>query len=207
MRGLASPNVQGSTARRFLSIAVLGVLLLAVGRLAWGAPPQPAALKVAATIFPLYDLVRQVAGPAVEVVLLVPPGASEHTFAVKPGTVRALTGCRAIFAIGHGLDDWVTRLAREAGVQRTIVPDAGIPLRRGYSEHHHGDGHVRSHTKSQDAVDPHYWLSIPNASRMVHNIADGAGPARSASQGRLSAARRGCIWSNSAVPMPTCVAC
>lgn len=173
MRGLVSPHVQGST--RLLSSAILGILLLAVGPLAWGAPPQPAALKVAATIFPLYDMVRQVAGPAVEVVLLVPPGASEHTFAVKPGTVRALAGCRAIFAIGHGLDDWVTRLAREVGVQHTLVPDAGITLRRGPSEPHHGDSHVRAHTKARDAVDPHYWLSIANASRMVQNIADALG--------------------------------
>jgi ABC-type Zn uptake system ZnuABC Zn-binding protein ZnuA len=145
--------------------------LLAAGTLAWGAPPQPASLKVAATIFPLYDLVQHVAGPSVEVMLLVPPGTSEHTFTVRPGTIRAITGCRAIFAIGHGLDDWVARLAREAGVPRTIVVDTGIPLRHGYSEDH-SDGHASSRTTPQDTVDPHYWLSIPNAERIVQNIAD-----------------------------------
>ena len=152
-------------------IAVVSGLLLAASTLVWGAPPQPASRKVATTIFPLYDLVRQVAGPAAEVILLVPPGTSEHTFTVKPGTIRAITGCTAIFTIGHGLDDWVARLAREAGVPRTIVVDAGIPLRRGYSEYH-SDGHAGARTTSQDAVDPHYWLSIPNAVRMVQNIAD-----------------------------------
>src|SRR5712691_1931950 len=101
--------------------AVVCGLLLSVSTLAWGAASPSAPLKVAATIFPLYDLVRQVAGSGVEVVLLVPPGASPHTFAVKPGTVRALTGCVAVFTIGHGLDDWVTRLAQEVGVKRTIV--------------------------------------------------------------------------------------
>jgi ABC-type Zn uptake system ZnuABC Zn-binding protein ZnuA len=126
---------------------------------------------VAATIFPLYDLVRQVAGPAVEVVLLVPPGASPHTFTVKPGTARALTGCIAVFTIGHGLDDWTTRLAQEAGVKRTIVTDAGITLRRGYSEHHRA-GQAQSQTATHDAVDPHYWLSIPNAILMVQFIAE-----------------------------------
>jgi ABC-type Zn uptake system ZnuABC Zn-binding protein ZnuA len=126
---------------------------------------------VAATIFPLYDLVRQVAGPVVEVVLLVPPGASPHTFTVKPGTARALTGCIAVFTIGHGLDDWATRLAQEAGVKRTIVTDAGITLRRGYSEHHRA-GQAQSQTATHDAVDPHYWLSIPNAILMVQFIAE-----------------------------------
>src|SRR6266571_2555345 len=134
------------------SLAIVSGLLLSVSTLAWGAPAPAPPLKVAATIFPLYDLVRQVAGPAAEVVLLVPPGASPHTFTVKPGTVRALTGCVAVFTIGHGLDDWATRLAQEAGVQRTIVTDAGISLRRGYSEHHSA-GHAQSQTTAHDTVD------------------------------------------------------
>jgi ABC-type Zn uptake system ZnuABC Zn-binding protein ZnuA len=157
--------------RSRITVAVVSGLLLTIATLAWGAPPQPASRKVAATIFPLYDLVRQVAGPAVEVILLVPPGTSEHTFTVKPGTIRAITGCTAIFAIGHGLDDWVARLAREAGVPRTIVVDTGIPLRHGYSEPH-SHGQAGSRTTSQNAVDPHYWLAIPHAMRMVQNIAD-----------------------------------
>ena len=152
-------------------LAVVASLWLSIGLLAWGAPSPVAPLKVAATIFPLYDLVRQVAGPAVEVVLLVPPGASPHTFTVKPGTVRALTGCVAVFTIGHGLDDWITRLAQEAGVTRTIVTDAGIALRRGSSEHH-SPGHAQAPSAAPDAVDPHYWLSIPNAVRMVQFIAE-----------------------------------
>jgi len=155
--------------RAVCRLAMVCGLWLAVVTPAWGAAAS--SLKVAATIFPLYDLVRQVAGAAVEVVLLVPPGASPHTFTVKPGTVRALTGCAAVFTIGHGLDAWATRLAQEAGVKRTIVTDAGIPLRRGYHEHH-GAGHARSQTAADDAVDPHYWLSIPNAIRMVQFIAE-----------------------------------
>src|SRR2546428_13411269 len=151
--------------------AVLCGLLLSVSTLAWSAPTLAAPLKVAATIFPLYDLVRQVAGSAVEVILLVPPGASPHTFSVKPGTVRTLTGCVAAFTIGHGLDDWATRLAQEAGVKRTIVTDAGISLRRGYSEHHSTE-HAQSQTAAHDAVDPHYWPSIPDRTRIGPFIAE-----------------------------------
>ena len=157
---------QGAVSR----LATVCSLLLVMVTSAWGATAS-APVKVAATIFPLYDLVRQVAGASAEVVLLVPPGASPHTFTVKPGTVRVLTGCAAVFTIGHGLDDWAARLAQEAGVKRTIVTDAGVPLRRGYHEHH-GAGHARSQSAAHDAVDPHYWLSIPNAIRMVQFIAE-----------------------------------
>jgi zinc transport system substrate-binding protein len=138
----------------------------------WGHTPSPTAprLKVAATIFPLYDLVRNVAGPAVEVVLLVPMGASPHTFDAKPRTIRVLTGSVAVFAIGHGLDDWVARLAQGAGVTRTIVTDDQIPL-RAWKQKAHDHASSRGHTDQHGDVDPHYWLAIPNAIRMVQTIA------------------------------------
>jgi zinc transport system substrate-binding protein/manganese/iron transport system substrate-binding protein len=126
-------------------------------------------VKVAATIFPLYDIVRQVAGPVAEVVLVLPPGASPHTFEPTPASVRALSRAGALFVIGHGLDDWAARLARGAGVTRLVPVDAGIALRRA-----HGTTHGR--------VDPHYWLAGPNAKA----IARSAG----AELARLAPARR-----------------
>jgi ABC-type Zn uptake system ZnuABC Zn-binding protein ZnuA len=163
-----------SKVRAEVITVVLLSLLLGTGGLVWSATQiaGPPRLKVAATIFPLYDLVRNVAGPAVEVVLIVPPGASEHTFEVTPGMVRALTGSIALFVIGHGLDDWAARLAREAGVTHTVVADGQVPLRRWEGEEH---GHGQAHATLHGTVDPHYWLSIPNALLMVQSIADALG--------------------------------
>jgi ABC-type Zn uptake system ZnuABC Zn-binding protein ZnuA len=115
-------------------------------------------IKVAATVFPLYDIVRHVAGPAADVVLVLPPGASPHTFEPTPSGVRALEGARVLFVIGHGLDDWAARLARGAGIARVSRVDAGIALRRAPGAHHGG-------------VDPHYWLSAPNAKVIARSVA------------------------------------
>lgn len=131
-------------------------------------------LKVAATIFPLYDLVRNVAGPAVEVVLLVSPGASPHAFDPKPATIRALTGSAAIFAIGHGLDDWVIRLAQGVDVAQTLIVDQHVALRAGGHEVHDHDATPRQ-PEPHESVDPHYWLAVPNAIRMVQAIAEALG--------------------------------
>lgn len=122
--------------------------------------------KVAATIFPLYDLVSQVAGPEVEVVLLVKPGASPHTMAVVPSTIRSLAGSVATFAIGYGLDDWAVRLAADIGVPRTVFVHADIALRSADAAHQHHGAEVASHR----AVDPHYWLTVPNAMQIVRTI-------------------------------------
>ena len=165
--------------KSFLLLSLLCCLSLAVPIRSEALKATP--LKVAATIFPLYDMLRQVAGPEVEVVLLVPPGASPHTFAIKPGTIRALTGCQAVFAVGHGLDDWVIRLAREAGVKRLILTDKGISLRRAGSESHDSRHHV-AHATPHAGVDPHYWLSVPNALLMVEHIAASLGQLKPADQ-------------------------
>jgi zinc transport system substrate-binding protein len=112
-----------------------------------------------ATIFPLYDIARQVAGPVADTVLVLPPGASPHTFEPTPASVRALGGARVLFAVGHGLDDWAARLASGAGVPRVVRLDAGIPLRR-WSEGGTGGG-----------VDPHYWLSATNGKHIATGVA------------------------------------
>lgn len=111
-------------------------------------------VRVAATIFPLYDIAREVAGPLADVVLIFPPGASPHTFEPTPAGVRALGGAQALFVVGYGLDGWASRLARGAGISRLVRVDGGIALRR-------ADG----------AVDPHYWLSAPNARAIAGVVA------------------------------------
>jgi len=93
-------------------------------------PDAAAPPRVAATIFPLHDIVRQVAGSVADVVLVLPPGGSPHTFEPTPATVRALSDASLMFVVGHGLDDWAARLARGAGVPRLVPADAGIRLRR-----------------------------------------------------------------------------
>ena len=45
--------------------------------------------KVAVSIFPLYDIVRRIAGPDADVSLVLPPGHSEHTFDPTPKEVDA----------------------------------------------------------------------------------------------------------------------
>jgi ABC-type Zn uptake system ZnuABC Zn-binding protein ZnuA len=160
---------------------VITVLVGLVGLLG-SVPPRVVAmpLKVAATIFPLYDLVRQVAGGETEVVLLVPLGASPHTVAFKPGMARQLAGSEALFAIGYGLDDWAVRLAAEAGVREVVQSHGGKRLPTEVQVEHHHSGSVghdekRSHRSgdvSGVATDPHYWLSIPNAMQMVSVITE-----------------------------------
>jgi zinc transport system substrate-binding protein/manganese/iron transport system substrate-binding protein len=139
-----------------LAIATLAAVLLAVAGSSTGAGGEP--VKVAATIFPLYDIARSVAGSVAEVVLVLPPGASPHTFEPTPASVRALSGAQVLFVIGHGLDDWAARLAHGAGVPHVVRVDAGMTLRR-------------TNDTGRGRVDPHYWLSAENAKTIARTVA------------------------------------
>jgi zinc transport system substrate-binding protein/manganese/iron transport system substrate-binding protein len=142
--------MSGPRARRRLLAGFVAALLGLVSAV----DARADSVKLAATIFPLYDIARQVAGPVADVVLILPPGASPHTFEPTPAAVRALAGAGALLVVGHGLDAWAARLARGAGISRLVQVDAGIALRR-------VDG----------SVDPHYWLSAPNARTIAGVVA------------------------------------
>ncbi len=95
-------------------------------------------VAVVATIFPIADIVRQVGGDAVEVVTLLPAGASPHTFEPSPAQIRAVAHARIFVRIGAGLDDWAAKLLAAQGKGLTIVTlSDGLPLLNG---------------------DPHIWL-------------------------------------------------
>jgi zinc transport system substrate-binding protein len=141
--------------------AAASVALSCLASLSFSCSPRPsAAPRVAATIFPVYDIAREIAGPDVAVSLILPPGASPHTFEPTPGAMRALAGCRLVFVIGYGLDAWASRMAAGVGVSRIVSVDRGIELLPAFGEEATGG----------ESDDPHYWLSAANAGTIAQNV-------------------------------------
>jgi zinc transport system substrate-binding protein len=115
--------------------------------------------KVAATIFPLHDITRNIAGSAVGVELILPAGSSPHTFDLTPKQASNLSGSRAVFAIGHGLDSWASKLVATADVEKIVVVDKGIEF-------------LASSDTDEPGDDPHYWLSTGNAKIIAGEVRD-----------------------------------
>ena len=143
----------------FIFIVLLAALALVV--LAFLAFPQrqapqaSAKLTVAATFLPVADIAKHIGGPDVQVVTLLPPGASPHTFQPTPEQIKELQDAKTILAIGHGIDDWARTLADNVPGIRYLVTDRDIKLRQA------ADG----------MVDPHYWLDAKNGKIIARNIA------------------------------------
>ena len=54
-------------------------------------------LKLAASINPIGDIVRQIAGDKAEVIVIVKPGESPHTFAPRPSDMKYLAKADVFF--------------------------------------------------------------------------------------------------------------
>jgi len=138
---------------RFRGIALAAILALA----ACQETPAPARPQVVATIYPLWELTRQVAGERADVVSLVPPGVEPHDWEPAPRDVSLVQRASVFVHTGTGLDAWAVRLLGGLSARTTVVNGA-----RGLSLLRQGDG-----------VDPHVWLDPALASAQAQTIADG----------------------------------
>jgi zinc transport system substrate-binding protein len=139
----------------FISIIFLVALVVTIYLVSSKSTSKNNGLKIAATIFPVYDIARNIVGDKIQVVQVVPPGASPHTFEVTPQTALELQGVKAIFKIGNGLDDWID------GAAQSGSPDAPIFML---------SNRINLREFSDGSVDPHYWLDLNNAQIIARNI-------------------------------------
>jgi len=125
-------------------------------------------LPVIASIYPIADMVQQVGGDHVDVVFVLPAGASPHTFEPKPSLVKKFSSARIFFMVGAGLEFWAEKfinLARPG--LTTIVLSGGVSLIHTAGHHHARTGNP-DHESS--VANPHIWMDPVIAKTMVNKI-------------------------------------
>lgn len=150
----------------FIVLAILALISAGVFLLKKQSAPlrveRGTKLRVAATIYPLYALARQVAGSSADVALIVPPGASDENFQVSPTDVGQMSGVSAIFSIGHGLDAFALQVQNAIPQSKVVVVDRNIAIRKNTAN-------------KEGPTDPHYWLDFENARKIADTIAASLG--------------------------------
>lgn len=140
---------------------------------------------VAVTILPQAGFVEAIGGDKVEVVVMVPPGASPHTYEVSPDQMTRLSNAKMYAKVGSPVEfelAWMDKLISANKEMLVIDCSQGIQLMEMDHEHEHkGEGehhdenneHEHEDEHGHEGTDPHIWLSIKNARVMVQNICDG----------------------------------
>ncbi|HKW94318.1 MAG TPA: zinc ABC transporter substrate-binding protein [Methylomirabilota bacterium] len=149
------------------SRAALALLLLAATGCGPTAPP--AKPRVVATIYPLWEFSRQVAGTRAEAVALVPPGVEPHDWEPSARDVSLVQRAAVVVHTGTGVDAWVDKLLADATGRGAVVVNTSQGL---------------SLIRVAGVVDPHVWLDPALARAQVAAIA--AGLARADPDGRAA---------------------
>lgn len=130
-------------------------------------------LRVVVSIQPLAEFVEMVGGEKVDVAVMVPPGASPHTYEPRPSQLKEVSGADLFVKVGTNVEFELVWMDRIIGINRKMpVVDcsAGIEL---IGANKHGEDLADGDNAVHGAVDPHIWLSPKNAKIMVNNIYDG----------------------------------
>lgn len=134
---------------------------------------KPNTLKIAVSILPQKYFVEKIGGNLVDVITLVPPGVSPHSFEPKPSQMVELSKCKLYFTIGIDFETaWNDRLT-SASKQLSIIPtDSGIAKIISSHEHDdHSEEHEKEHSPGDHKrFDPHIWLSPELVKQQVEII-------------------------------------
>jgi zinc transport system substrate-binding protein len=107
--------------------------------------------------------VKAVAGDRADIFLMVPPGASPHTFSPKPSDVIKLVNADLYFGVGAGFEFWAGKMIKASGNKTlgTIIFTEGMKL---ISEEEKDEGH------GHEEGNPHVWLVPLNARKFAARV-------------------------------------
>lgn len=134
--------------------------------------------RIAVSIFPLYDVVRRIAGPDADVTLVLPPGHTEHSFDPTPKDVEEVSQAKIGIMVGLGLDPWMEKLMKDAAPTAKIVkvgervPTLTVKDDPIGDEAAHKTIPEDDHDHDKGATDPHVWMDPSRVRVMVKAIGD-----------------------------------
>ena len=124
-------------------------------------------LRVIATIFPIYDFARNIGGDKIKVTMLLPPGTDAHHYELKPEDIVKVSKTDIFLFTNFEMEQWAYKIINAAEKNTNMLAietGAGAVLLPLNAEGEEQENHVSK-------FDPHIWLDMDNAQKMVDNIA------------------------------------
>ena len=125
--------------------------------------------QIMVSLFPQYDIIRQIAQDKVDVELFLPAGSEPHSYEPSASTLMKIVEADLFVYSSDELEPWVKRLVEGNASEDLIVLDAsnGITLLEADYGHEGED-----EDEEELAFDPHYWLDPQNMIIMSESIRD-----------------------------------
>lgn len=160
---------------------VLPLIALFLAALLWLAFPAAAAEKsVFVSIAPQKYFVEKIGGERVEVHIMVPPGASPHTYEPSAGQMKKLSDADAYFSIGGTFEKaWLPKI--QSVNPDMVLVDTSRGIEKRSSAHDQDQDELKSAPGDKSGAfhtaasyhDPHIWLSPPLVMLQARAVLDG----------------------------------
>lgn len=118
-------------------------------------------LKIMTSVFPAYDLARQVCGDSAEVDLLLPPGSEAHTYEPTAKELIRLSGCDLFICVGGESEKWLDDVISSLGTGVRVLKMMDC-VETALEEN--------GEAEEEPEYDEHVWTSPVNAVKIANAI-------------------------------------
>ena len=149
-----------------LTVLILVLALLSACQTTVQVEDKP---QIMVSLFPQYDIIRQIAQDKVDVELFLPAGSEPHSYEPSASTLMKVVEADLFVYSSDELEPWVKRLVEGNASENLIVLDASNGITLLEADHgHEGE----DEDEEELAFDPHYWLDPQNMIIMSESIRD-----------------------------------
>jgi zinc transport system substrate-binding protein len=137
------------------------VFILAYNSLSFSQP------RYVTTIHPFKEILHSVVEGRGTVHEIIPPGASPHTYEMRPSDMRKVEGATALIFGAPNLDGWAVKLQSNHSIKFVELIPASYRIHFKGHSHHHGDEHGAGH---ESDIDPHFWTDPLTVRALLPNL-------------------------------------
>lgn len=156
-------------------------------------------IKVVATIFPVYDFLREIGGDKIDLTMLMTPGAETHSYEPTPKDMKTVSNADFFAYVGGDSDEWVDKILdgnkndkmkvvtlmdcvktvdeehvegmeEEHDHDHDEDVDGKDDSDKDKDEHDEHDEHDHDHYGDEPEQDEHVWTSPKNAIEIVKKL-------------------------------------
>lgn len=156
-------------------------------------------IKVVATIFPVYDFLREIGGDKIDLTMLMTPGAETHSYEPTPKDMKTVSNADFFAYVGGDSDEWVDKILdgnkndkmkvvtlmdcvktvdeehvegmeEEHDHDHDEDVDGKDDSDKDKDEHDEHDEHDHNHDGDEPEQDEHVWTSPKNAIEIVKKL-------------------------------------
>ncbi len=147
---------------------ILSTCLLILGTFIYAKP------IVVVSILPQESFVKKSLKDKIDVITMVAPGSSPHSYEPKPSQMKSLSNAALYFTIGVEFEEaWLKRFQAQNSQMLLVDMNKDITKRAMQEQQHNHDEHEdEHHHHHHDEFDPHTWTSPKNVAIMARNISE-----------------------------------